>query len=99
MVKSLVNFGASVYDAFNEPEFLQAFDTVSDLVLVRCEQRAPALKRDADLNTGEPSRPAQDDPPDRTGHAASCEHKVGDGRNAGFISLFTHVALEITLIR
>ncbi|MDR3459591.1 MAG: hypothetical protein P4N60_19350 [Verrucomicrobiae bacterium] len=83
-------------DAFDQPTFLHPFETVSDLVLVRREQRVSALERDTDLDSGEPSWPAQDDPPDGTGHAAPFKHEVGDGRSAGINSLFTHDALWIT---
>lgn len=80
-------------DAFDQATFLHPLDAISDLVLVRHKQRASALERDADLSCGESPWPAQDDPPDGTGHASPCEHEVGDGRSAGIDSLFSHDAL------
>lgn len=77
-------------DAFDQPTFFQPVKTVCDLVLIRDEQRITPLKRDADLRAGETTIPAEDDLSDRAGHAAPCEHEVGNGRNACILP-FSHV--------
>jgi hypothetical protein len=85
-----------IEDTRDESLLLHGGNAIGDLVLIRHEQRPAALQRDADLNRREPSRPCQDDPPDRTCHAAPFEHEVGNGRDAAFIPLFTHDVLQVT---
>jgi hypothetical protein len=76
---ALVDFGVSVEDAYDQVLTFHPFKAVTDLVLVRHEQRIPSAQCDGDLNAGETPAPAEDDPPDRASHAAASEHKFGDG--------------------
>ena len=62
-----------------------AVEAVLDLVLVSDEQRAAALKRDADLHAGEPTGPAVNNPADRTRNSAELKHEDVNGRKAAGI--------------
>ena len=81
-------------DAFDEALFLQTVETVSDLMLVRHEQRPAALKCDTDLRAREAPRPIPDEPPDCAGDAAVIEHEVGNRRDACVVCPFAHVSSD-----
>lgn len=81
-------------NAFDEPLFLHALQTVRDLVLIRHEQRATPLERDADLHARETPRPAVDNPADRTRDSAELKHKDVDGREAAAFG-FLHDASQL----
>jgi hypothetical protein len=47
---ALINLAVFVDDAFDQALFFHPLQAISDLVLIRHEQRAAASERDADLN-------------------------------------------------
>jgi len=69
------------YDAFDQALALQVIETVRDLILIRREQRPAALERDADLDAGECSAPAEHDPAHRAGDTAVLADE--DGNRSG----------------
>jgi hypothetical protein len=87
-----------VEDAFDHPTLLHPFETISDLIFARHEQRPAPLKRDADLCRREVTPPAVNDPAHRAGHATPFKDEVGDGREATLFSSvpFAHVWLMVT---
>ena len=74
-----------VDDNSDQALFLHAIKAVLDLILVRDQQRATPLERDADLHAREPSWPPVNNPADRTRDTAELKHEDMDGREAAGI--------------